>query len=145
MTDPIIEKLDREWVKAVRLRDYPTAAKVLRAKVNMLKSTGNLLEHQSSLAGWVKTLEDQLGDLEVKVSLTVIGHLRHAKGALSLTASDVGSAFRSEISPKERARFRKRNRPPQLGIQDRGDLPKDYATGPPSHDLLSHTLGNGKT
>lgn len=137
MPDPILEKLDAEWDQALRLPDYVLCGKILRAKVTVLKGAGALTEHKGALSSWVKTLEDRLHDLPSQVSLTVIGHLRHARKALSITGSDVGSAFRTEISPKERARFRQRNRPPRLGVADRASLPEDFADGSIGRDLRS--------
>jgi hypothetical protein len=141
MSDPILEKLDTEWRASIRSKDYATAGKILRAKLNCLKSAGILGEHKESLSEWVKTLEDKLEGLSCEVSLTVIGHLRHARKSLSITTSDVGSAFRSEISRKDRARFRERNRPPVLGIAHRADLPAGYLDGSPRVHLQSDGLG----
>lgn len=141
MSDLILEKLDREWKGAIRSRDYVLAGKILRAKINVLKSSGNLAEHKEALSAWTKTLEERVGDLASEVSLTVIGHLRHARKALSLTGSDVGSAFRSPISEKDRAKYRKRNRPPDLGVPDRSELPANFANGSPSLYLRAGMLG----
>ena len=142
MSDPILEKLDLEWASAIEKHDYVTGGKILRAKINVLKSVSSLSEHKKDLASWVSLLQDQLAALPVETSLTVIGHLRHARKALSLTSSDVGSAFRTEISRAERKRFRQRNRPPSLGIPDRSDLPAGYANGSPSLHLQSGDLGD---
>jgi hypothetical protein len=141
MSDPILDKLDAEWTAAISSDDYALAAKILRAKVTVLKSSGALSEEKDSLRTWVKTLEYKLPNLACAISLTIIGHLRHARKALSLTASDVGSAFRTEISASDRARFRKRNRPPLLGVADRTNLPAGYANGSPSLYLQPGVLG----
>lgn len=140
MSDPILEKLDAEWAKALKHQDYVLAGKVLRAKTTVCKSVGNVAEHKEALSAWVKTLEERLFCLESAISLSVIGHLRHARKALSLTGSTVGSAFREPISERERARIRKRNRPPILGAASRADLPAGYANGRPSVHLRTGEL-----
>jgi hypothetical protein len=145
MSDPILDKLDAEWTTAISSDDYALAAKILRAKVTCLKSSGALSEEKDSLRTWVKELEYKLPDLACEVSLTVIGHLRHARKCLSVTSGDVGSAFRTEISSAERARFRRRNAPPRLGVPNRQDLPKGYAVGSPSLSLQSNGVGNGRS
>lgn len=143
MSDPILDKLDREWQDCTIAKDYGNLGKILRAKINLLKSSGSLAQHKDSLGAWAAWLESRLPAMELQTSLTLIGHLRHARKALSITSSDVGSAFRLGVSAKERARFRKRNRPPRLGVANRAELPEGFATGEPSHDLQSGSLGNG--
>jgi hypothetical protein len=115
----------------------------LRTKVMVLKSAGSLSEEKAVLSEWVKVLEAELEALDLKSSLAVINHLRHARKALSIASSDVGSAFRCQISRAERARLRKRNRPPVLGIPDRAQLPEGYGVGPVGEYLQPHVLGNG--
>lgn len=116
MNDPILQKLDTEWQICKVAQDYTGLGKILRAKVTLLKASGELGAHKDELKLAVAFLEDALPRMELQQSLTVIGHLRHARKGLALSKSDVGSAFREGLTKQERAHFRRRYNPPVLSV-----------------------------
>lgn len=112
-----IEKLGCAWEHYRALKDWRKCAKILRDTINFVKTIdGGLAQHEDNLANKIQILEDALPSMQIDESLTVISHLRHARTNLRLTSAKFGSAFQRKLEPKERARIRRRNRSPAIGL-----------------------------
>ena len=142
MADLIVEKLDAEWSTCQLLGNFSGLGKILRSKVNILKASGQIGAHKEALTAAVRYLEDALPGLKLKDSLQVIGDLRHVRKNLSLSGSEVGTAYRAGLSDSERARFKRRNQAPKLGRQAGTQLSAGNITDGAGNDLLVDGVGD---
>jgi hypothetical protein len=155
MSEAILAKLDQEWFAAyfanyslcpapIPVKDFKKMGKILRMLINVLKSTdAGIKENEKHLAQKVTLLETLLPEMEFKTAIAVIGDLRHARKSLKFSSGQFGSAFKTKLDPKERARIRRRSKTPVLSVQNGSYSEKRDALRTVADDLLANGVDNG--
>lgn len=115
MSEACIRKLKTEWDKAESEKNWKRLGTCLRNLVNVVRSDeGQIKKHTADLSARVLYLEQALDEMDFKSAIQVVKDIRHARSSVRVNSGEFGSAFRIQLSAKDRKAIRKRTRVPKL-------------------------------